>query len=70
MEQGYGTVEEIEDFDSRGIGGRGVAGGGEGVDASAVFIPFVLPEVLGGAGVGEPVGLHGGEEGGGGRGDY
>lgn len=49
----------------------GVAGGRECVDACAVFVPFVLPEVFEGAGVGEPVFFHVGEEGGvAGAGDY
>ena len=57
LEEGDGAVEEIDDFVA-GVVGVAVASGAEGVDACAVFVPFVLPEGLGGSAVGEPVSVH------------
>ena len=39
-----------------------VAIGVEGRDAGAVFVPFVSPEAIGGTLIGDPVGVHVGEE--------
>lgn len=44
-EEAEGADEVVYDLDARGVG-VAVAGRGEGVDAGAVFVVFVGPEVL------------------------
>lgn len=57
LEELHGAREEVDELHSGRVG-VAVAGRRERVDAGAVFVPLVLPEVLGAAPVRQPVLVH------------